>query len=97
MKLDFPSLILAVIGFGSFLWGFSNSATDGFGNWPNVLAPILIGILVIIVFAFRQLKMDDPFLNVRVFKNKQFTLTTFAVMMAMMAMMGVEMMLPTYL
>lgn len=97
MKLDFPSLILAVIGFGSFLWGFSNSATDGFGNWPNVLAPILVGILVIIVFVFRQLKMDDPFLNVRVFKNKQFTLTTFAVMMAMMAMMGVEMMLPTYL
>ncbi|TYC48103.1 DHA2 family efflux MFS transporter permease subunit [Weissella muntiaci] len=97
MKLDISSLILSAVGFGIFLWGFTNVSSDGWGDMKTVILPILFGVIVIIGFVLRQLKMDDPFMDVRVFKNKQFTMTTLSVMMAMMAMMGVEMMLPTYL
>ncbi|GAK30479.1 major facilitator superfamily transporter [Weissella oryzae SG25] len=97
MKLDVTSLILSVIGFGIFLWGFTNVASDGWGDVKNVVLPIVLGIVIIITFILRQLKLKDPFMDVRVFKNKQFSVTTLSVMMAMMAMMGVEMMLPTYL
>ena len=97
IKLDVVSFILSILGFGIFLLGFTNVATKGWGDFPSVILPILAGLLLIIVFIWRQLKMDTPFMDVRVFKNKQFSLTTLGVMMAMMAMMGVQMMLPTYL
>lgn len=32
VKLEVPSLILSIIGFGSFLWGFTNVATYGWGD-----------------------------------------------------------------
>lgn len=41
--------------------------------------------------------MADPFLDLYVFKIKQFTVTTIAAAINTMAMMGVEMMLPTYI
>lgn len=97
MHLDVLSLVLSVIGFGSFLWGFTNVAADGWTKFNTVVAPIAFGVIIIALFIFRQLKMKDPFMDIRVFRNKQFTLTTLSVMMSMMAMMGIEMMLPTYL
>lgn len=97
MKLDLPSLVISTVGFGSFLWAFTNVATDGWGNVKTVIAPMIIGALIVVLFALRQLRLDEPFVDVRVFKNRQFTLTPICVMMSMSAMMGVEMMLPTYL
>lgn len=97
VTLDVPSLILSIIGFGSFLWGFTNVATDGWGDVKTVILPIIIGMGIILIFFLRQLKLDKPFLDVRVFKVRQFTVTTIAISLSMMAMMGVEMMLPLYL
>ncbi|WP_172355822.1 MDR family MFS transporter [Lactococcus insecticola] len=97
MKLDFLSLVESILGFGLFLWGFTNVATEGWGNVPKVIVPIVVGILIIVLFVLRQTRMSDPFLDVKVFLNKQFTVTTAAIALSMMAMMGVEMMLPLYL
>lgn len=97
IKLDLLSFALSIVGFGIFLWGFTNVASDGWGDVKSVITPIAIGLVIIIIFIWRQLKMKVPFMDVSVFKNHQFTITTLAVMMTMMAMMGVEMMLPTYL
>ncbi|MGG6795792.1 UNVERIFIED_CONTAM: multidrug efflux MFS transporter [Streptococcus canis] len=97
MTLDMPSLMLSILGFGSFLWGFTNVANNGWGNLTMVILPILIGAAVIAFFIHRQLQLDVPFLDVRVFKVKQFSITTAAITLSMMAMMGVEMMLPLYL
>ncbi|MDY4033936.1 MAG: MDR family MFS transporter [Streptococcus dysgalactiae] len=97
MSLDVPSLILSIIGFGSFLWGFTNVANNGWGDLTMVILPIVIGVSVIALFIYRQLHLEVPFLDVRVFKVKQFSVTTAAIALSMMAMMGVEMMLPLYL
>ncbi|HEO0879095.1 TPA: MDR family MFS transporter [Streptococcus agalactiae] len=97
VKLEVPSLILSIIGFGSFLWGFTNVATYGWGDIGYVISPIMVGIIFIALFIHRQLKLETPFLDIRVFKNKQFSVTTAAIALSMMAMMGVEMMLPLYL
>ena len=40
LKLDLYSLILSCIGFGLFLWGFSNVASEGWGNINYVILPI---------------------------------------------------------
>lgn len=97
VTLETPSLVLSMIGFGLFLWGFTNVASQGWTSINYVVVPIIIGLIVIALFVRRQLKLEKPFLDVRVFKIKQFTLTTICIALSMMAMMGVEMMLPLYL
>ncbi len=97
MKLDVLSLMLSLAGFGIFLWGFTNVSNDGWGAMNTVILPIVIGVIIIGLFFWRQLRMDQPFMDVRVFANKQFALTTAGTALAMMAMMGVEMMLPIYM
>ncbi|MGX4645150.1 MDR family MFS transporter [Holzapfeliella sp. JNUCC 80] len=97
VKLDVLSLFLSVIGFGLFLLGFTNVATAGWTDFMNVILPIVAGIALLVIFVLRQLKLKVPFLDVRVFKVKDFTIPTLTVIMVAMAMYGVEMMLPTYL
>ncbi len=97
IKLDIISLIESVLGFGLFLWGFTNVATDGWSKLNTVIMPILFGVMIILVFGYRQFHMTKPFLDLRVFKTKQFTLTTIVIALITMAMMGVEMMLPLYM
>ncbi|MGT2958424.1 multidrug transporter [Streptococcus bovimastitidis] len=97
MTLDVPSFIFSIIGFGLFLWGFTNVASDGWDDIKTVITPILVGVIFITIFIHRQLILDQPFLDIRVFKVKQFSMTTLAIALSMMAMMGVEMMLPLYL
>lgn len=96
-KIDIPSVILSSLGFGSFLLGFTNLSADGWGDLTHVLGPIVLGIALIILFAVRQFKLDKPFLDLAVFKSWNFSVSTFLIIFVTMAMMGIEMMLPTYL
>lgn len=95
-KLDFLSLVESSIGFGLLLYGFSMVSSNGWLD-VTVLGSIVIGALVIALFVFRQLHMDSPFLELRVFSSKIFTLSTILGSIANMAMVGVEMILPLYL
>lgn len=97
IKLDVLSLVLSSIGFGLFLWGFTNVAMDGWSSMNSVILPIIAGTIFIILFVLRQLRLKEPFLDVRVFKVRNFTITALIIIFVTMAMYGVEMMLPTYL
>ncbi|MFD1417414.1 MDR family MFS transporter [Companilactobacillus keshanensis] len=95
-KLDVLSLVLSTLGFGSVLYGFSSVGDDGWGS-PIVLSTIIGGVIVILLFGYRQLKMDTPFLELRVFKVKKFSVAAALSSVTNMAMVGVEMILPLYL
>lgn len=96
-KLDIISFILSVAGFGLFILGFTNVSSQGWGDFKEVILPILIGTVFLIIFVLKQLKMKVPFLDVRVFMNKDFTIPTISILLVTMAMYGIEMVLPTYL
>lgn len=53
LKLDLYSLILSCIGFGLFLWGFSNVASEGWGNINYVILPIFLSIIVLTLFVIK--------------------------------------------
>ncbi|WP_334329198.1 MDR family MFS transporter [Companilactobacillus sp. HBUAS59699] len=95
-KLDVLSLILSTVGFGAVLYGFSSVGDDGWGS-PIVLSSIIGGAIVVVLFGYRQLKMDTPFLELRVFKEKKFAIAAALSSVTNMAMVGVEMILPLYL
>ena len=69
------SLLLSSVGFGGLLYGFSSASSDG---WTNkvVLTALIIGAIALIAFIIRQLKMDEPLLDLRVYKYPMFALAS---------------------
>lgn len=95
-KLDIVSVILSTIGFGLVLYGFSNAGSHGWDDvW--VLTEIIGGVIVLLFFTFRQLRAKDPFLNVRVFQNLTFTLTSLINIIVTMMLYADMILLPIYL
>lgn len=95
-KLDVLSLVESTVGFGAVLYGFSSVGDEGWGSM-TVIGSIIIGIIFIVLFGLRQLHMDKPFLELRVFKEKKFAIAAALSSVTNMAMVGVEMVLPLYL
>lgn len=95
-KLDFLSLVLSTAGFGSLLYGFSSVGDNG---WTSaiVLSTLILGVILIAGFVWRQLTMKNPFLELRVFKHAEFTVAAILSAVANMAMVGAEMVIPLYL
>ncbi|MDM8333358.1 MDR family MFS transporter [Limosilactobacillus panis] len=95
-RLDWPSVILSTIGFGSMLYGFSSVGDKGWAD-PLVIVSIIVGAILVVFLVLRQNKLDEPFLEFSVFKSGEFTLATILSSIVMMAMVGVELVIPLYL
>ena len=95
-KIDIPSIIASTLGFGGLLYGFS---TVGDAGWTDsqVLISLAIGIIFVALFCVRQLRLETPLLELRVFKSRTYTLSVILTAVAFMSMVGVEMVLPMYI
>ncbi|WP_058303224.1 DHA2 family efflux MFS transporter permease subunit [Gorillibacterium timonense] len=95
-KLDGVSVLLSTIGFGFILYGFSSAGSKGWDDLVVILS-LGIGIVVTALFCIRQVKSDDPLLNLSVFKNKIFTFTSLINVLITMMMYADMILLPIYL
>lgn len=95
-KLDVVSVFLSTIGFGLILYGFSSAGSKGWGD-AVVILTLAVGVAVTALFCIRQIKSDDPLLNLAVFKNKVFTLTSLINVLITMMMYADMILLPIYL
>lgn len=95
-SLDIPSVIISTAGFGSMLYGFSSVGDKGWTS-PLVISTIIIGAILVTFLVLRQNKLDEPFLEFKVFESGEFTLATILSSIVMMAMVGVELVIPLYL
>ena len=96
VKLDVLSGILSIVGFGSLLYGTSEAGNKG---WTSavVIWSIIIGIIFIILFCWRQFKLETPFLDIRLLKDWHFTLPSLLGSIARITLVGVELVLPLYI
>lgn len=95
-KADIPGIIFSTIGFGALLYAFSEAGNKGWGS-VEIVSFFAIGIIFIILFAIRELRMKAPMLNLEVLKFPTFTLTTIINMVVMMSLYGGMILLPIYL
>ncbi|RUL51289.1 MDR family MFS transporter [Lysinibacillus antri] len=96
-KLDVVSFILSTIGFGGVVYGFSISGDLGTFLAKEVYIAVGLGLVSLVLFTIRQLKMETPMLNLKVFKYPMFTLALFIVLAAMMMLLSVMVLLPIYM
>jgi len=94
-KVDLLSIVLSTIGFGGIVYGFSSSGTAS-GGWsnPQVYGFILVGLVALLLFVIRQLKVREPILDLRAFKYPMFTQTTILLIIMMMTLFSTMTLLP---
>ena len=95
-KLDVFSIILSTFGFGGLLYGFSIAGSSGWLS-PMVLISLIVGGVALTMFIRRQLRLEQPILEFRVFKDPIFTLATIIGMVAFMTMIGGAVILPIFM
>ncbi|MET3505232.1 DHA2 family lincomycin resistance protein-like MFS transporter [Halalkalibacter oceani] len=97
-KVDITSIILSTVGFGGIVFGFS-SAGEGSHGWasPEVYLTIIAGAIALILFVIRQLRLEDPLLDMRAFLSPMFSLATVLVIIVMMTMFSTMIILPLFL
>ncbi|MFJ7730825.1 MDR family MFS transporter [Lysinibacillus sp. NPDC097231] len=92
-RVDTLSILLSTIGFGGIVYGFSSSADLGWGS-PIIYGTSLAGIIALVLFVIRQLRIKEPLLELRVFKHRMFSLTTILLFIMTMTLFSATSLLP---
>lgn len=95
-RLDVLSIVLSTFAFGGLLFGFGNAGNTGWLSMPVVI-PLGVGTVSLGFFIWRQLTLEEPMLELRILKNRMFTLNTLLGMAVFIAMIGGMIVLPVYM
>jgi MFS family permease len=95
-RLDWPGAVLSVAGVTVLVYGITEQPADGWrGTW--VLAGLIGGVVLLTVFAARQLRARSPLVDLQLFRGPRFTWSTVAIAMVMFALGGVLFILTPFL
>ncbi|PFN27202.1 DHA2 family efflux MFS transporter permease subunit [Bacillus cereus] len=95
-KLDVFGVISSSIGLGSLLYGFSEAGNNGWTS-AEVVITLIIGVIGLAIFIWRELTTDNKMLDLQVFKYPTFTFTLVINAIVTMALFGGMLLLPVYL
>lgn len=86
--IDFTSSVLSVVGLFGIVYGIIEAPTHGLTNsW--VLLGLIVGVASMTAFIVRQLRIPNPMLDLRLFKNRSFTIAALSVTLVFFALMGI--------
>ncbi|WP_188208139.1 MDR family MFS transporter [Alkalibacillus aidingensis] len=92
-RIDILSILLSTLGFGGLLYAFSVAGNVGWTH-PEVYLSAIVGAITLTIFIKRQLKLEQPILEFRIFKYKIFTISTVIGMTVFFSMIGGAIILP---
>lgn len=92
--LDIVSILLSTVGFGGLIYGASNL---GSSNMTSILLPLLAGVIALILFAVRQLKLKEPMLDIRAFQYPMFSIGTLLIILMHMVNFAIMLLLPLFM
>lgn len=79
-KIDIFSILLSTIGFGGLVTAVSMASNYGWGS-ATVLITLVVSLLVLAAYIYRQLHSDAPILNFHVFQRPNFRIGAILVML----------------
>ena len=94
-KLDLPGAALSIAGLGTLVYGLIEAPSSGWTD-PTILAAFGAGLVLMVLFAIRELHTDHPMLDVTFFKNPRFTAASSAITLVFFAMFGYSFLLTQY-
>lgn len=95
-RVDLLSIGLSTIGFGGIVYGFSKAGEHGWSE-SEVIWTITVGIVALVLFAWRQLILKEPVLDLRVFRYPMFSLVAVLLFVLLMTFFSSAIMLPLFM
>lgn len=95
-RIDVLSLLLSTIGFGGVVFALATFADASFSDL-KVWLPLVVGAICLVLFTFRQLHMNEPMIDLKVFKNGKYALGVVMMFATMFMILSVAILTPLYL
>ncbi len=92
---DKLSVALSTVGLVCLLYGLSTFASTD--NMALTLGLIVVGIVLVALYARRQLKLPEPMLNVRILKTRPYATAACVIIIVQAALLGCEVITPLYI
>ncbi len=94
-RFEMPSFILSTFGFGGVLLGLSLASTYGLRSaW--VWGPVVVGAVCTVLFVRRQLRIDQPLMDMAIFKSRTYVFGLLASVCLFACYMGITLVIPLY-
>jgi EmrB/QacA subfamily drug resistance transporter len=95
-SFDFMGMLLLSPGLALLLFGVSSIPAKGTVVATRVLLPGITGIVLVAGFVWHAFRPAHPLIDLRLFKNKQLTLSVIGMFLFAMAFFGATLLLPSY-
>jgi EmrB/QacA subfamily drug resistance transporter len=95
-RLDWPGVGLSIAGLTAVVWGLIEAPERGWSD-PVILAAFAGGAAVLAAFVAWERRVEQPMLQVGVFRNLRFTAASASITFVYFALMGVMYFMTTYL
>ncbi len=92
---DKLSVALSTVGLVCLLYGLSTFASTE--NMAMTLGLIAVGIVFVVLYVRRQLKLPQPMLNVRILKTRQYATAACVIIIVQASLLGTEVITPLYI
>lgn len=94
--IDYRSILLSTLGFGGVIYGISAASGKASGRLAAMLL-LCAGVLLLALFAKRQLTLSQPILEMRAFTKPLFTTGVLLLILIQMIQFSMNMLLPMLL
>jgi EmrB/QacA subfamily drug resistance transporter len=94
--LDFPGLLLVSVATTGITYGLAEIGATGDPGTARVLVTMLGGMVLLAVFVIRALRIQQPLLDLRLFRNRVFTAASLTTLSLGAAMFGGMILMPLY-
>ena len=94
-RLDIPSAVLSLIAILAVVLGLKLIAQDGISILP--IAAIVVGVLLGYVFIRRQLTLESPIIDVKLFRIREFSASLLSYFLAIFVVVGYFLLISQYL
>lgn len=95
-QVDVLSIVLSSLGFGGLLYGFTSAGNNGWTAQMTIIS-LALGALALVLFITRQLRMNHPMLEFRVFTKGIFPFTVMIGAITFMGLIGSETIIPLFM
>jgi EmrB/QacA subfamily drug resistance transporter len=95
-SFDFLGMALMSPGLALFLFGVSSIPSEGTATAPRVWVSMLIGLVLMVLFVRHSFRPAHPLLDLRLFQNRNLTISIITMFLFAAAFFGGLLLVPTY-
>ncbi|MFD1825278.1 DHA2 family efflux MFS transporter permease subunit [Mumia zhuanghuii] len=95
-SFDVVGMLLLSPGLALFLFGVSSIPEKGTFADPRVWVSMLVGALLMLAFVWHSFRPEHPLLDLRLFRNRELTISVIVMFLFVAAFFGSLLLVPTY-